>query len=75
MLLTTQATGPSYTFAGRERREERSNLEESTVNRGCLVILRDRNKAFQGNPAPKRLRNEWKRGKLKTKFAKREQGG
>jgi len=40
--------------------EEGSNLEESTVNRGCLVILMDRNKAFQENPAPKRLRNEWK---------------
>ena len=55
--------------------EESSNLEESTINRGCLVILLDRNKAFQGNPAPKRLRNEWKGGKLKIKFAKREQGG
>jgi len=54
--------------------EEGANLEESTVNRGCLVILMDRNKAFQENPAPKRLRNEWKGGKLKIKLAKREQG-
>ena len=54
--------------------EESSNLEESTVNRGCLVILLDRNEAFQGNHAPRRLRNEWKVGKLKIKLAKREQG-
>ena len=54
-------------FMTTEDTKEISNLQESTVNRGCLIILLDRNKAFQGNSAPKRLRNEWKGGKLKIK--------
>ena len=55
---------PTHLREGRGE-EESSHLEESTVNRVCLVILLDRNKLFQGNPAPRRLRNEWKGGNLK----------